>query len=250
MPGIRERVGGGKAARRSSWIWALCGLAVPLSLTTCGIETITIFSPPSFTQTGANQITLVHNTANGDSSFSGYEIYYRAFDDQAAADSARGKIETAASLITATPEYCNSLLASLGFTRMYDANGNDGIAGTRPLFVITAADRATAVQFDLILDASSSGSPPSATWYYTRKDSPTNQIRVTRSISTLGQPVSFEGSYSPGSDYSGAGAASGQGIYFVFFAVAYGLNVSSSAFANSYSLPASLYQSALVYYIP
>jgi hypothetical protein len=246
-------------ARGGWWGFVRCRLGlrvlsaaiVSISLTTCGIETITIFNAPGFASPSQNQLTLTHDPSNNSASFSGYEIYYRAFDTQDAADLARTTIERAAALVTATPENCISLLASTGFTRMYDVLGEDGQGGIRPLFALTAGDQAISppVHFDLILDFSSSANPPYANWFFTKSSAPNTQIQVTRSVSVPGATVSFETSYSSGADYTGAGSVSGQDIYFVFFAVAYGVDVSSTSFSNTYSLPASINQS-LIYRIP
>ncbi len=69
-------------------------------------------------------------------------------------------------------------------------------------------------------------------------------------LSSQSKPVSFESSYSSGDpDYAGAGAGSGNTIWFVFFALAYGVDTSSASFGNLYSQPVSLYVS-MQYKIP
>jgi len=246
MAGTR---GGEPGSRRLAQLLAsLFAAASILALNTCGIDTpVTIFSPPSFSLPSPNELVLIHNTANNSAGgFSGYEIYYQAFDTDAAASNAEQYVEAATALVSATPEYCNNVLMSHGYTRICDAAGNDGVGGLRPLFRVSTAEQTagTAVEFDLFLDSTStSTTPPNATWYYTKSTSPTTQVQVTRSISSPGvSPVSFEDSYSNGNDYKGAGSAARSPIYFVFFAVAFGMDVSSSSFAYNYSLPASFYQ--------
>jgi hypothetical protein len=243
---------------------------VILSLTTCGIETVTTLQPPLFTNPSNNLLSLTHNTSNSDSnSLKGYEIYYRAFQTQTNADAARTAIEQATATTTSSPETVLALMVSSGFTRMYDANGYDGANGTRPLFAVASSEITTAVTYQLILDSTIppsfdvtlSGSPaPSSSvvsyWYYTRSPSYSNltsasKVAVSRSISTPSSPVSFESTYSPTDvDYNGTtGEGPSSPFFYVFFAVAYGLDTSSGSFSFLYSFPTSLYTS-IAYTLP
>jgi len=238
-------------------------VVVILSLTTCGIETVTTLQPPLFTNPSNNLLSLTHNTSNSDSnSLKGYEIYYRAFQTQTNADAARTAIEQATATTTSSPETVLALMVSSGFTRMYDANGYDGANGTRPLFYVSASEITTAVTYQLYLDSSSSSSPNVtltlsggssplystgfSSWYFTRSVAiPTTwHVSISRSISTSGSPMSFESMYAPTDvDYNGPGQGGGSSLYFVFFAVAYGLDTSSGSFSFLYSFPTSLYTS-------
>jgi hypothetical protein len=230
-----------------------------LNLSACGIQgSVTTFSPPSFVFNSPNTLSLGHNLDNNDttatsgviSGFKGYEIYYRAYYLQSDADAARALVETAASDQTKTPEYCNSLLTQNGFSRVFDAAGNDGPDGIRPLFSIpsyglTAGD---ADPYVIYLDASSSST---GNWYFTRSTAPgASQSVITRSTSTPNpnSQVSFESYYSASTtstgDYFGqSDANASQLMYFVFFAEAYGVDTNSGSFTNIYSKPACLYQS-------
>lgn len=244
-------------------VLGIFGLAATVSLTTCGIETVATLQPPFFTSTGNNLISLTHNTSNSDSnSCKGYDIYYRAYATQANAETALQAIETATAASTASPETVLALLQSSGFTRIFDANGSEGANGTRPLFYVSASEITTAVTYQIYLDSTSSSSPNStvtlsgsnsplfasgfSSWYFTRSVAiPTTwHVSISRSISTSSSPVSFESNYSPtDGDYVGTGQAANSTLYFVFFAVAYGLDTSSGSFSFLYSFPTSLFTS-------
>jgi len=249
-------------------------VAASLSLTTCGIETVTTLQPPLFTNPSNNLLSLTHNTSNSDSnSLKGYEIYYRAFGGpqaQTNADAARTAIEQATATSTSSPETVLALLVSSGFTRMFDANGTDGANGTRPLFYVSASEITTAVTYQLYLDSSypvnstvtltGNINIPSplysskySSWYFTRSVAiPTTwHVSISRAVSTSGSPMSFESFYSPSDvDYNGpAVQGGGSNLYFVFFALAYGLDTSSGSFSFLYSFPTSLYTS-IAYTLP
>ncbi len=244
-------------------VLGIIGLAATVSLTTCGIETVATLQPPIFTSTGAASLSLIHNTANSDStSCKGYDIYYRAYATQANADSARQAVEQATAASTASPETVLALLQTSGFTRIFDANGLDGANGTRPLFYVSASEIATAVTYQIQLDSTPSSSPNStatlsgsnsplfasgfSSWYFTRSVAipTTRHVSISRSISTSNSPVSFESNYSPtDADYNGSGQAANSTLYFVFFAVVYGLDTSSGSFSFLYSFPTSLFTS-------
>jgi len=252
--------GEGSGIRPRAAFHGIIGLLSSLCLSTCGIETVSIFSPPVFVSTGANDIKFQHDTANAGANFSGYELYYRAFDTPDAAQKALDTIQGAINMTTATPDRfvsSNGLFATQGFTRVFDADGLDGVnengSGIRPLFTVTTAEQGIApgIIFDLFLDSTQSA-VPLKNWFFKKSSDLATQIEVTRSINSSGnQPVSFEDSYSNGPDFTsatGAGSASGT-IYFVFFAVAYGVDTSSTSFANNYSLPMS-FLTPISYVIP
>lgn len=221
---------------------------VAIALGGCGLETITIYSAPTFVKYGYVNLTLTHNLSNNDTGFRGYDIYYRAYDKQADADAALLTIENAADLVSATPESCLNLLQSSGFTRIYDANGFDGVNGIRPVFYVGASELSSSVVYNLYLDTSAS----SANWYYVRTPNVASapSSALSRSTSISGSPVSFETAFSHNdADYSGSGAASHSTIYFVFFAVGYGVSANANSFSNVYSLPGSL-RGSLAYTLP
>ena len=110
---------------------------------------------PGFISPSTNLLQLTHNTANSASTLKGYEVYYRAFDGAggpSAADTARQAIEAAIGAQNATPETCLSLMQSLGFTRIFDGDGNDGPNGIRPLFEMPTTSLSTALQYNIFLD--------------------------------------------------------------------------------------------------
>jgi hypothetical protein len=233
---------------------ALCLAALVISclwLGGCGLETVSVLSQPGFSSPSSTQLIVTHNLVNNLNNFRGYEIYYRGYYDQASAQSARNQIENATGQLSATPESMLSTLVSQGFTRIFDSNGNDGNNGIRPIFEVTTAEQtaSTALEFDIYLVLQNAQTPPQYTnWYYIKSTDSSTQNQITRSLSTPGPSttVSFQSSYSPGVDFTGsslgAGASSGQTIYFVFFAVTYGVAVNSASFSASYSLPVSLYK--------
>ncbi len=273
MAATRGGATGGRAARRALHLAQLLFFAsLSLCLTTCGIQTTTsFFQPPQFVSPSPNLIQLTHNTANnvGGALLKGYEVYYRAFDTLATAESARSAIEQATVSLNATPETCLNLMQSSGFSRIFDADGNDGPNGIRPLFTVTTENLNTALQYNIILDFGTLPStavnsnnilaPNNTTvpyWYYYQTVATNPHYAITRSISTQSIPVSFESGYNanttPSSyDYTGNGSGIGSTLYFVFFAVAYGIDTSGAATFNPiYSLPASLYIPALPYTLP
>jgi hypothetical protein len=263
MAATEGKTAEGRAARKARPLrFFIFSALTCLSLTTCGLETVTTFQPPSFIYSGQNQLILTHNTVNNGSSMKGYEIFYRAFDNAQAALTARTTIETAASSVSATPDSCVGLLRSTGFSPIFDTYGNDGPNNLEPLFTVLPSEVNTAVSYTIWLDSSL---PPStvgdsaqpvqnpapnnqtvAYWYYTRSTLSTSvHVGITRSASTSSLPKSFESNYGlSDSDYAGSGAGSNSTIYFVFFAVAYGIDPSSATSFNPiYSLPVTLYTS-------
>ena len=221
----------------------------------------------------------------------GYQIYYRVFDTQTAADASRTAIETAISSSTATPESSLASLQSAGYVTIAAADGGLGPSGTSPLFMVSSSELGNLVTYTIYLNeqgANSSAyistyvwdgttgaisvndfsqtSTSYAYWYFNRTfpqatPSPSTfspqlvNIAINRTqgptLSSHNNPVSFEtGGYSSGDpDYAGAGAGSGNTIWFVFFALAYGVDTSSASFGNLYSQPMSLYIS-IPYKIP
>ncbi len=188
-----------------------------LVLASCGIETVSIYEAPGFSESGGLLI-LTHNTANDSfPSFSGYEIYYRAYQDSSTADTDRASIQTFINLETSTPESCITKLESLKYKRIRNYQGKD----ERPLF-----NKSIVGPFKLYYN--------SGDWYV--DVFPLGNQIVKRSIGS-----SFQSEYiTTDEDYSGSeGKTSGAAVYFVVFAVAYGLDVSSS-FNEVFSFPAGI----------
>jgi hypothetical protein len=199
------------------------------SLFSCGIETVQIYSPPTLVDTGGS-LTLTHDTDNAiDGTFLGYEIYYHVYDNSAdniqKASDDRKAVEALAAQASSTPDACIDKLSSLGFKRIKDAGGLD----SRPLFAI-AADSV----FTIVL-------PPNASWYYYGAATSATHHEVSRWISEPGDIVSFvstSGYASGDSDFTGSNMTSGT-IHVVFFAVAYGFDITTLSTIES--LPASTY---------
>jgi hypothetical protein len=190
--------------------------AMLLALASCGIETVSIYEAPGFSEDGG-LLKLTHDSANdSDPSFSGYEIYYRAYQDSSAADTDRTAIQDYIDLETSTPDSCITKLESLKYKRIRNYQGKD----VRPLFSPSTAT------FNLYYT--------SGDWYVA--EFPSGEQSVTRSIGS-----SFQSQYeTDDEDYSGSeGRTSGGTVHFVVFAVAYGLDVTSS-FNEIYSFPAGI----------
>jgi hypothetical protein len=231
-PRNSSSVGRGKGTSPSGFPLRL-NLAVILAISTlafngCGIENgVTYYSPPDFAYAG-NLITLRHNSDNSDSSFLGYDIYYRAYYTLAEANTARSSIESATNSTASTPESVLSLLSSSGFRK------------------INLASAPTVTQTPLLKEGPStyyfslSNDSPTTNWYYSTNEAPATHIQIVRGT---GYGESFNEPYLVGDiDYGSTenGIGSGVAVYIDAFAVAYGYNFSS--LASIYSFPASLYQ--------
>ena len=209
---------------------ALCCLVVypSIILNGCGLESVNYYSPPGF-QYGGNIITLTHNSDNSDSSFLGYDIYYRAYYSLTEADSARNSIESVSNSTTSTPESVLSKMTSeLSFKKIFLASA--------PTVTQTPLLKGGKTYYFYFPNATST-----TDWYYvTSSDSA--QIQIVRATGdTTGQ--SFNDLYLVGDvDYGSTsnGVGSGKAVYIVAFAVAYGYDYSK--LASIYSFPASLYE--------
>jgi len=201
-------------------------LALSAALSSCGLETVQTYDAPSFTYEGG-LLKLTHDADNGSADyFLGYEIYYRAYSSETAMQTDREAIEDLADNDDSTPETCVDKLESLDFQRIKNEYGKDD----RPLFTYGSDNT-----FYIQLSASSD-------WpYYRSADAPVTGQIVTRSISTSSKPVSFISQYSSLSDddYEGSTTTTGVTVYFAFFAVAYGFDITT--ISNIYSLPRSTY---------
>ena len=226
----------GRAVRRAlPLLQLLFFAALSPFLTTCGIETVTTLQPPGFISPSTNLLQLTHNTANSASTLKGYRFTTTGIRwswwNLKPPDTARQAIEAAIGRQNATPETCLSLMQSLGFTRIFDGDGNDGPNGIRPLFEMPTTSLSTALQYNIFLDTTPPASSVSSAatdlvngpsmagnpvpywqtvpyWYFYLGTS-TTHYGITRSISTVSAPVSFESTYAANStttgDYTGAG---------------------------------------------
>lgn len=208
-------------------------LFTTLWLSTCGLEVVSYYGDPGFASAGSNAFTLTHNTANSDY-FLGYDVYYRAYQTSTLADTARVTIESAISSSSSTPESVISQMTSAGFVKMYLASSP--LSPPTPLCSVSSSYLSTAVKFNFTMDSST------ANWYYTNStDSGSTKVYVVRGLGTSTNN-SFSYKYVSGdADYtlSNNAVTSGQTVYLVFFAVAYGYNISS--LTSIYSVPTSLY---------
>jgi hypothetical protein len=222
-----SRGGPSGGSSRLALAFLAAGLAFSPSLASCGLETVRVYSAPSLSSSGG-LVTLTHNAANDAdaASFLGYEVYYRAYQDSAAASA---DISTLAAFIGAdsvTPESCISKLESMKFHRFYNYLGQDA----RPLFNVDIA-----TSFNIFLDQSNITG-----WYVDEfSKTPIDTSPICRAISSSDSAAPFNSTYeSTDADYSGSTISSGT-LYFAFYAIAYGVDFASS-FKEIYSLPASI----------
>lgn len=228
-----EGAGMGRRGRRR-----ILGLALALAclgLAGCGLETVSYYGDPGFYYSG-NVLTVTHNTSNNDGNFLGYDIYYRAYPSSTTADTARAAIESAISSTSATPESVISQMKSAGFVKMY--LGSSPTSAPTPLIKVASGDLSSAVKYNFTFLNSSS----STNWYYAASSDSSTQYEVVRGLG-LKSYNSFNYPYQIGdTDYSSSNVAvSSKGtVYLVFFAVAYGYDISK--LSSTYSFPAALYE--------
>ncbi len=177
---------------------------------------------------GSNIITLTHNSANVDS-FLGYDVYYRAFSTLSDATTARVTIENASNLNTATPEgVLAQLTGTQGFKKMYLFSN----ATVSPTPLLSGASTYT---IQLVNTSTTTN------WYFYTDTNPTAHIELVRGT---GSGECFNAGYSVGtSDYTSSDSlskSSGQNVFIVAFAVAYGYDFTK--LQSIYSFPASLGQ--------
>jgi hypothetical protein len=204
-----------------------CVIICPsIFLSGCGLESVDYYTPPDFAYAG-NIITLRHNSSNGDSSFLGYDIYYRAYYSLTEADTARSSIESVSNSTTATPESVLSKMTSeLNFKKIYLYSAYT----TSPTPLLKGA---TTYFFYLPNDNNTTN------WYYVTNSSST-PVAICRST---GYGDSFNSPYHiSDADYGSTsnGVGSTQAVFIVAFAVAYGYDFGK--LQSIYSFPASLYQ--------
>jgi hypothetical protein len=231
-------------------------LSSALLVSNCGLENVSFYTPPTF-QNYSGVLRLTHSTANTDSTFLGYNVYYKAYADPKKAGSEKASVEAALGLATSTPESSLNQIKGLGFKPVYLASKPDN--ETLPLLSVPDADKSTGRYFSISLTANSDP----ANWSFTDSTDPSTAAgtEIVRSTakSKDGQYVgnSFNGEYVVGDkDYDGSVADStapisspyGSTIHFVFFAVAYGYDLVK--IRDIYSMPVSLDGEPVEYFIP
>ena len=208
--------------------------AMVFMLSGCGLPTSEYLYPPSdFSYTGG-LIRLYHNSYNIDDAasatlFKGYDIYYRIFDTEISADSSYNTLSSSLTYSNIPTVASKYLVLS---KRTPSGNAYDN---TTPLIPYGTSDSYT--YFDLNIYNSTT-----STWTIKADDSSTVLSYIVRnrgsatSASTADFYLSSEYNSSD-QDYAGSGEIeSGNTIYSVFFAVAYGTS-SSSPGTDIYSDP-------------
>lgn len=197
---------------------AVCALSFVLS--GCGLENIPYYDPPVFLSDGSTILTLRDNgnVATDDSSFKGYEVFYRAYTSSGTAESIQETLTTyAASVVDGDmePDSFMTYAENLGFVRMRRLSDT-----AAPLIAPTDTSN-----YYIQL-------PQSQDWYIWQDGSST-QTSVARTISSTTRlsfyiASNYHGSNDTnGSDADFAGTATpstGTTLYFVFFAAGYWIN--------------------------
>lgn len=200
--------------RRMGLLSALLSFGAVLFFS-CGIPQTIYLDPPDFSGNGASQVVITHNINNYSSvegasqSFRGYEIYYRAFDSQSAADSSLASLQAKVSSDPNNPEsvlyYAKS---GLGYRSMKAAGD-----ATAPLIKITDPSKSAVYYLNM---------PDSGDEWNISKD-PAILFDVERDIADSARSsfVVLANWQAGDEDYSGT-ADNPATKYFVLFAVAYG----------------------------
>ncbi len=182
----------------------------------CGLPKTIFLSQPGFSSTGAHQFVLTHNIDNYDSSegvnqsFKGYEIFYRAYDSDLAAQNAVISLQSNKSIYEDNPNQFMSTAEALGFVRMKEDE-----TSVKPLISInTPASSSTAtLEINTTSDwvISSTDPNPDESFFVVRNITEATRRNFYKNANFLSLDTA---------DYTGASNPST--IYFVFFAVAYG----------------------------
>ncbi len=212
---------------------ALCAAAAcALVLGGCGLESYTYYYRPGVACDGSS-ITIIHNSANADASFLGYEVYYHVFKNKGTATSVAQAIYTAASSEKASPSVLQAQLASGSFPGysevvFYRITNEDGSDPT-PLLKVSEGTR-----FYIQIKNDSD---------WTLRIDTTHQQNVIKRSSSFSPARSFavaensESAWKAGDcDYTPDAAYSSSTVYLVAFVLGYGFNLGSTGAV--YSLPA------------
>jgi hypothetical protein len=217
-----------------------------LSLAGCGLESSVYYSLPTFYISGNSfPVTLTHNTANSDSSFLGYDVYYRVYFDPNAATTDLAVITAVNDINSYTPSSALAKLRGMGFVRLQSLGQTTSISTptlnqTSPLFHV--ANNGIASTYLIMFNSTGSNWYNVYNWYYTvSDDNNVQQTQLVRNISTTGALVSFNSAYSVGqldyADISHSPPSGSSQIYIILFAVAYGFDFTSTSSSTIYSFP-------------
>jgi hypothetical protein len=212
-------------------------------LSACGLPTyIYLYPPTDFFNTGSSESPLLleldHDSQNYDSSegsdqsFRGYEIYYKVYDSETAANSAVSTLSSQASTYYKDPDSFMTWANGANYVRLRNETTN-----VSPLISLTAMEAESDQSYYVNLDDLDVDVPGSWTLYnVSDANTPSAHIVLRRNISeTSRSDFQTASNYHSGDeDYTGSNDPSK--VYFVLFAVAYGYDVSN--FSDVYSVPA------------
>jgi len=197
----------------------LLGVAVTVSalsfaLGGCGLENIPYYDPPVFSSDGATILTLRDNgnVSTDDSSFKGYEVFYRAYTSSENAELIQETLTTYAGNVVSgdmEPDTFMTWAENNGFVRMCR------LSDSAALLVAPTDTSNYYIQL-----------PQDQDWYIWQDGSST-QTAVARSISSTSRLSFYKASnYNSGdADFAGTVTPStGTTLYFVFFAAGYWVN--------------------------
>lgn len=202
--------------RIAPWVVVLGSLLLWLPLCGCGIETFILLNPPSaFTYGGIGQFKFQATSENSESSFLGFEVYYRIFRNS---ESIPVSFETFDTLVAA------------GFRRMNRASDIPGNVD-KPLVEPAAADIGTSYQVTIDFQ----DIVPELEYPTVRTDAAAPRIYKEVRRGVAASSVEFKNFYTDefdtGDTDASAGAiediASGLSVTVVCFALSYGIDLSS-----------------------
>jgi hypothetical protein len=228
---------------RHHGIACLCLLSI-MALAACGIETIPFVETPIAYSAAGSIVTqplrFDHNSGNSGTTFRGYSLYYRCYDDQTRADTDRIAIENLAAALNVSPlSVFNSLRSTYQFRHLVLQTST--VDPPDPVFAVTTPT--DAISYFLSLHAIDDW-----TLQTTENGVSSTPAVVDRDVAdpaTKIFPMSFSADFASGDlDYSGSslfpeGIITGNGPYIVLFAIGFGFDTSSSSFSLIPSLPAS-----------
>lgn len=193
-----------------------------VALTGCGLPTVAYLYKPSDFEVGTALLTIKNSPNNyepsegEDQTFLGIEIYYRVYQTDAAAETALANLSALADLYEDKPSQFETVVSSSGYgfrpLKRHD--------GTRPFLTIDSDDIS---RYYLYFDE----------WHLVDSQSTLiDEVQRNFDESGTGSSNYFQkGDFRSGDpDYSGTGSPSATTrVYIVFFAVSYGLDITSSA---------------------
>ena len=199
-----------------------------LTMVSCGLQNVPFYDAPDFSSYGSNAFVLRHSgnisESTGSSVFRGYEIFYHIYSDEPDAISDQGILLGLANNMvgqggTGDPDSFVSYATSLGFARIRLKPLSITDSDSLPLIKPIEAD----CDYYLTL-------PTDSDWYINSSIDPT-PIYVSRSLLSARSvdKLSFfrRASYQDGDadyNYNTSNPPSGSSLYFVLFAVGYGIN--------------------------